>query len=156
MSTRGMIARQNADGTVTAIYSHSNNYVEANGWLLATHYADSALVDQLLALEAICEVGLTIGERHPYRDQERVMPGGWLTQCLSFYRDRGETHCMAKTIPVAIWPELAAEGDAEMVFLWDGQRWLCATCQGSGRHARFGPWKQLIRHADGTVSAERA
>lgn len=148
MSTRGMIGKLNADGTITAIYSHSNNYAEANGWLLSTHYADSVLVDQLLALEAICEVGLVIGEKHPYRDQARVTPGGWLKQCLSFYRDRGEELVMSCTLTMAEWPSMADSYDSEMVFLWNGISWCCAAVRGVGDYAHFGPWYRLISDGD--------
>jgi hypothetical protein len=150
-----MIGRQNPDGSITAIYSHSNNYVEANGWLLATHYADSALVDQLIALEAISEVGLTIGTQHAYsHEQVRTNPGGWLNECLSFYRDRGETDVRAETIAPDAWPLLASDYDSEMVFLWTGLEWCCAVVKGAGDHARFGPWKRLLVQSDGSVIAQ--
>ena len=144
MATRGMIGRRNPDKTITAVYSHSNNYPEANGFLLTTHYADPAKVDALIGLEAICEVGLEIGEKHdPDHALARVIPGGWLPWCYSFFRDRGETIVRAQTVTLATWPALAAEFDAEMVFLWEGDHWRCAAVKGSGEHARFGRWQPV-------------
>ena len=62
MATRGYIGRLNDDGTITTVFSQSNNYPAANGWLLATHYTDPAKVDALIALDSICEIGLDIGD----------------------------------------------------------------------------------------------
>ena len=144
MSTRGMIGRQNADGTITAIYSHCNNYTEANGWLLSTHYTDPAKVDALIALECVSEVGLDIGEQHDYRSDDRVTPGGWRKWCLSFYRDRNETDIMSEIVTRESWPAIATQMDSEMVFLWTGTHWQCAAVHGYHEHSRFGAWYRLV------------
>lgn len=164
MATRGYIGRLNADGTITTVFCQSNNYPEANGRLLATHYTDPAKVDALLALDSICEVGLDIGEAHDWADAPaRLLPGGWLPWCQSFARDRGDRRLVAQTIAFADWPALAAAQDAVMAFLFDGVRWRCAVVSEDRFPRRayvphFGPWYvvsvedgQVVLHADDTM-----
>lgn len=144
MSTRGSIGRLNPDGTITVIYSHANNYPEANGWLLATHYTDPAKVDALIALGAVSEIGLEIGEQHEFRfDLPRTQDGGWIHWCRSYYRDRGDTTAQAQTITPDAWPAVV-QGDIEMVFLFAVGTWLCAAVKGAGYYTHFGDWYRLI------------
>lgn len=156
MSTRGYIGRLNPDGTVTTVFSQSNNYPIANGWLLITHYTDPAKIDALLALDSLCEVGLDIGEPHDWADAPaRVFPGGWLSWCQSFARDRGDRRLVTQTIAMADWPALAHQQCAEMVFLWTGAAWWCAVVADRGEQwasfvPKFGPWHTLAV-VDGAV-----
>lgn len=143
MSTRGSIGRLNRDGTITVIYSHANNYPEANGWLLATHYTDPAKVDTLIALEAVSEIGLEIGEKHPFTFDTPRIDGGWIPWCRSYFRDRGETTARAQTITPDAWP-MVVQGDIEMVFLYAVGTWLCAAVKGAGISTHFGDWYRLI------------
>lgn len=87
MATRSLIARQNDDGTVTAIYCHYDGYPEGVGRTLYTYWTDPAKVDALMDLGNLSVLGAEIGERHDFHehhDEHRE----W---CLAYGRDRGET-----------------------------------------------------------------
>lgn len=154
MATRGYIGRLNDDGTITTVFSQSNNYLAANGWLLATHYTDPAKVAALIALDSICEIGLDLGAPHDWAcAPARIVPGGWLPWCQSFARDRGDRRLVAQTVDLATWPALAAQQDAEMVFLFDGAHWRCAVVSEDRFPRRvyvpqFGPWYQIAVDGD--------
>lgn len=90
MSTRCMIGRANADGTITGIYCHYDGYLERVGRILAKHYTDAAKVDALMALGDISSLGAEIGEKHDFR----ARPDG---QCNAYGRDRDEADVSART-----------------------------------------------------------
>jgi hypothetical protein len=49
MATRGTIAVQHADGTISQVYSHWDNYISHNGELLYKHYSTLEKVEALVA-----------------------------------------------------------------------------------------------------------
>ena len=65
MSTRSAIGRLNADGTVLAVYCHSDGYIEKPGAgnTLHKHYRDDDKVRTLLECGALSWLGPNIGER---------------------------------------------------------------------------------------------
>ena len=89
MSTRSSIGKQHQDGTVTAIYCHSEGYVEGVGAMLQTHYQDSTKVDALIALGSLSTLGAEIGEAHDFnvRYSDDEPRAAW---CRAYGRDRGE------------------------------------------------------------------
>ena len=62
MATRGAIGIENADGTITAIYCHWDNYLSWNGQMLLDHYdREKTLV--LVALGEALERFSSYGDR---------------------------------------------------------------------------------------------
>ena len=94
MGTRSLIARENQDGTVDAIYCHWDGYPTWNGRILLNHYQDRAKVDQLIELGNISILGEEIGEKHPFTDADSP-PG----ICTAYGRDRGEDDTKATRYP---------------------------------------------------------
>lgn len=90
MSTRSMIGRLNADGTITGIYCHSDGYLSHVGRILAEHYTDAAKVDALMSLGDLSVLDKEIGEAHSFS----ARPEG---QCNAYGRDRGERNVDART-----------------------------------------------------------
>lgn len=129
MATRGTIAIKNADGTITAVYSHWNNYPSWNGRLLTTHYKDEAKVRELLSHGDISALRQEVGVQHPfdnpnpygsdeYREWEKQ--NGHMTK---FYgRDRGEKDIEARNFDnVKAWVD---DYSQEFQYLFDGDNWL--------------------------------
>jgi hypothetical protein len=101
MSTRSLIGRQKADGTVEYVYCHYDGYVTGVGAMLLAHWTDPASVEELLSLGDLSSLGSTIGEKHPFdrwalseADRERVKD--W---CLFYGRDREDEGCAARISP---------------------------------------------------------
>ncbi|ARJ65993.1 hypothetical protein WV31_10175 [Magnetospirillum sp. ME-1] len=100
MSTRSLIGRENADGTVSYIYCHYDGYLSGVGTTLLAHWVDPAKVDELIALGDLSALGASIGEKHPFDrwalpEEEREKVKGW---CLAYGRDREENDAAARTI----------------------------------------------------------
>ena len=92
MSTRSLIGRENADGTVSGIYCHFDGYPDGVGATLSAHWTDPGKVDALLALGDVSVLGEELGEKHPfdsflYTEEEKARFAGWT---LAYGRDRGE------------------------------------------------------------------
>jgi len=98
MSTRSTIARQNEDGTITAIYCHFDGYPSGVGAILQAHYQDAQKVDALIGLGSLSGLGAEIGEAHPFeaRYADDDPRAAW---CLAYGRDRGEANTDATTFP---------------------------------------------------------
>ena len=50
MATRGTIAVEHADGTVSQVYCHWDNYLSHNGQILVDHYDTQEKAEQLVSL----------------------------------------------------------------------------------------------------------
>lgn len=87
MATRSLIARQNDDGTVTAIYCHYDGYPEGVGRTLLDNYTDPDKVDALLALGNLSALGSELGSKHDFY-AHHTDHREW---CLAYGRDREET-----------------------------------------------------------------
>lgn len=136
MGTRGTIAIQNRDGTVTGIYTHWDGYLSNNGKILYHHYNTESRVRELLALGDLSGLGNEIGERHPFSKLE-LQPGEiwdetrYRNWCTAYGRDRGETDTQAQT--VANWDQWLEYYGQEFNYLyvpgkgWYVQYWETAT-----------------------------
>jgi len=77
MATRGTIAIEHSDGTVSQIYSHWDNYLEENGRILQNFYSDPVVVAQLIANGDLSSLKPTIEETEFYAKdwgEENVEP----------------------------------------------------------------------------------
>jgi len=83
MGTRSNIARENADGSIDAIYCHWDGYPSCNGNILLNNYQDPEKIDQLIALGSISSLGEEIGEAHDFDARPT-------SACNAYGRDRGE------------------------------------------------------------------
>ncbi len=72
MSTAGLIAIMNEDGSCRSIYCHYDMYPSDAGTVLMKHYQSSEAVEELLALGDLSSLGST------------------RAQCEAYHRDRGE------------------------------------------------------------------
>ena len=61
MSTRSMIAFENSDGSIDAIYCHWDGYPEGVGQTLLDNYQDVSKVKQLISLGDLSSLGKTVG-----------------------------------------------------------------------------------------------
>ena len=62
MSTRSMIAIENSDGTLDAVYCHSDGYLEHVGFVLYAFYNTPEKVKALISLGAMSWLGYRIGK----------------------------------------------------------------------------------------------
>lgn len=108
MSTRSLIALENADGTCSSIYCHHDGYLEGVGACLKEHYTTLESVKELQALGDLSSLDDTLEE------------------CFAYHRDGGE-----KLRKPRVWKdrnELAEKAwdyaDAEYVYLFVEGEWL--------------------------------
>lgn len=99
-----MIAIENEDRTVQAVYSHWSGDLCRNGNILREHYYEVEKIRALLALGDISILRENIGEKHPFDDYEsgRISGSGKISESeekgwTKFYgRDRDEPNTQAK------------------------------------------------------------
>ena len=103
MSTCSNIGIINADGSVTAIYCHSDGYPPGVGNTLLNNYNTEDKVRELLKLGDLSVLGTVIGEKHDFDwggeygfdwDKRRSDPR--YKMCLAYGRDRGEKGTKAR------------------------------------------------------------
>lgn len=130
MATRSGIGIEQDDGTVVAVYCHSDGYPEGVGRTLQEHYLDPTKVVSLVLLGSISSLGSEIGKRHPFRDRG----GDWTT----FYgRDRGDPGTGPKTfVDRESWREDVRRSGIEFVYLFTAGGWLISK--------PFGRWRSLL------------
>ena len=85
MATRGTFAVQHQDGTISAVYSHWDNYPEHNGRLLVENYNSLELAEQLISLGSISSLQKTL---NPTNTHSFESPQDNVT--IAYSRDRGE------------------------------------------------------------------
>lgn len=122
MSTRAAVGIQHPDGSIQAIYVHSDGYLDGVGKALAQHYTEPAKVEQLVKLGDLSSLGAEIGEKHDFNTHwETLEPRDW---CLAFGRDRGEkgteAHSFASIEELREW---AAQVWAEYIYLFTADGW---------------------------------
>jgi hypothetical protein len=82
-----MIAMENPDGTVTAVYCHNDGYLEHNGRILHNHYSDPEKVKDLISLGGLSSLGEQVappaGESHRFNSQIQGVT-------VAYRRDRGD------------------------------------------------------------------
>ena len=86
MATRGTIAVQHLDGTVSSVYSHWDSYPSWNGRLLVNHYNSLEMAEDLIAMGGVSQLAKAIdpvSESHDFSNPEQGV-------CVFYHRDRGE------------------------------------------------------------------
>lgn len=130
MATRSFIAKENPDGTYTAIYCHWDGYPSHNGIILRQHYKLKKL-EKLLALGDISALRKNVdpnpSKAHDYRnDQKDVV--------VAYHRDRGDMYRPATTYSdTAELLAAANEMGAEYVYILSSKtgKWNCLTETGT-------------------------
>ena len=118
MSTHAFIAAQQPNGTVRAIYLHSDGYVQHAGQTLVRHYMDPAKINALLDLGDLSVLGAELGEKHNFNFPPKGV-------CNAYMRDREEVGFEAQTYRSR--QSLADAGSNRhitYVYIFDGERWL--------------------------------
>ena len=114
MSTRGLIARQNLDGSFDSIYVHFG-HPNTVGPVLLSHYTDPDKIGALMALGSLSYLGKEIGTKHPFNKPHP----DW---CLAYHRDRGDPPCPAKRSEnLADLAERARRLFIVHVYVWRGR-----------------------------------
>lgn len=127
MATRGTIAIQNPDGTVTGTYTHWDSYPSHNGRILHENYTTEAAVRELIALGDLSILGETIGVKVDFYDH-----GAHRGQCVAYGRDRGETDIKPRTC--YNWRQFVAENGQEYNYLFvPGEGWQVSTNSSQGQ-----------------------
>lgn len=113
MSTRGLIAIEDANGTCRAIYCHHDMYEKGAGIVLLENYKTKEDVEKLLAL----------GDLSSLRETPE--------KCFAYHRDRGE-----ELSEPSVWAnrsELAEKAwdyaNAEYTYLFVLGEWLVSRCE---------------------------
>ncbi len=117
MSTRSLIGHVRKDGTVEAVYCHSDGYPSYQMGKLM-HYDNDNAVAGLLTLGDMSVLGSTIGKKHSFEDR------GKDDICTFYGRDRGETGTEPRTFSGV--QELLDKADnysAEYVYLFREGGW---------------------------------
>ena len=120
MATRSMIAKQQEDGTIKAIYCHYDGYPEGVGQTLADYYSTTEKVDALLNLGNLSVLRQEIGEQQNF-DNRETHQENW---CLAYGRDRGETDQEARAFDyVGAYLEYARNSWAEFAYIFTPKGW---------------------------------
>lgn len=158
MATRSLVARHNAGDTYTAIYVHWDGYPAGVGCCLQQHYADDATIAALLALGALSELGVSIGEPHSFAAHDALpyTDDGFASWRLAYGRDRGDTTNGAGApweLPsVAALIQRARDWDCEYVYVWHHSQWWLL-----GRDGKQRPFDgSAARAAEGARTAALA
>lgn len=108
MATRAGIGMKQADGSVKAIYLNWDGYPGYAGAILGGWYKTSELIEALLALGNLCEIGET------------------LESCVAYHRDRGERLVPASCFATVEEYETKGKADfgADYLYIYDAERWL--------------------------------
>jgi len=91
MATRSVISKIDkkvSNGEITAVYCHSDGYLNWNGKILNEHYTNGNKVDELLSNGGISILNENIGK--PGIDFNDYKKFGSLKQSRFYHRDRGE------------------------------------------------------------------
>lgn len=125
MSTRSLIGRQYADGTVRFIYCHRDGHPEGVGAVLRRHYREPDKVEVLLALGDLSWLGTEI--KAP--DYANDNPGQF---CIAYGRDWDEQGCQVQAVASADAFFETWQGNEYWYLFSDAGRWLftdeCGEC----------------------------
>ena len=121
MSTRGLIAIEDADRSCRSIYVHFDMYPSGAGVCLNAHYNTKERIEALFALGDLSGLGGRLSNDDPEPDAQDV--------CHAYHRDYGE-----KLRPPRVWSDademLARAEDAywaEYVYLFRNGKWYVNT-----------------------------
>jgi hypothetical protein len=81
---------EDSDGTILAIYVHSDGIAEHGGCTVAQHYRTWELAQSLVSLGDLSWVGSSIGTQVDFDSEHAAMVYDVPKQCLAYTRDRGE------------------------------------------------------------------
>ena len=90
MATRSVISKIDkkvSNGEITAVYCHSDGYLNWNGKILNEHYTNGNKVDELLSYGDVSIIRENIGVKLDFND---YMAFAKNKQCKFYMRDRGE------------------------------------------------------------------
>ena len=99
MATRSVISKIDkkvSNGEITAVYCHSDGYLNWNGKILNEHYTSGNKVDELLSNGGISVLNENIGK--PGLDFSDYKKFHSLKQSRFYHRDRGEDKKEAATL----------------------------------------------------------
>jgi len=120
MATRGTIAVEHANGTVSQVYSHWDNYPSWNGKLLLDHYNSQELAEALVAvgdISSLAERIVPTGE-HSFNSPEKGVT-------VFYGRDRGEEGC--ETSKHSSFTAYKMSGQAEEFnYIFRNGKWYCS------------------------------
>ncbi len=120
MSTRCLIAVEDADKTLRSIYVHFDGYPDGAGLTLITHYTTKERIEALLALGPLSGLGDKLSNDDPEPNARDV--------CAAYHRDYGEDYQKPN-----VWQnstEILAKANkrfwVEYVYLFRGGQWYVA------------------------------
>ena len=87
MSTRSTIAMLKKDGSVEAIYCHSDGYLSYNGEMLFTEYTSADKVKELVSFGDMSSLNTEVS---PPEGQSHSFDSRYPGVCVFYGRDRGE------------------------------------------------------------------
>lgn len=122
MSTNSNIGILNQDGSLEVIYCHWDGYPDHNGKILLEHYQDENKIRQLMALGDLSSLGEEIGEECDFDNPTD------LDQCISYFRDRGESNTMSQKY-LKLEDFFPAKMQ-EYFYVWQDHKWLLYTPEG--------------------------
>ena len=122
MATRSVISKIDkkiSNGEITAVYCHSDGYLNWNGKILNEHYTNGNKVDELLSNGGISVLNENIGK--PGIDFNDYKKFGSLKQSRFYHRDRGEE------LKIQTWngglrsfvEEAKSSYDAEFIYMFE-------------------------------------
>lgn len=118
MSTHAFIASEQPNGTIRAIYLHSDGYVQHAGQTLVRHYMDPAKINALLDLGDLSVLGAELGEKHDFNRPSKGV-------CNAYMRDREEAGFEAQTYRSRqSLVDAGSNRHITYVYIFDGDRWL--------------------------------
>lgn len=119
MSTNSLIARENIDGSLDAIYCHWDGYPEHHMPILNGHYTTQGKVDALIELGDLSALAEEIGSKHSF-DSYETYP----TWCIAYGRDRDEHDLKARHFSDRNHLEECAAEPYIYIFLSSKTQWL--------------------------------
>jgi len=116
MSTKSLIALENADGTVTSIHCHWDGKPSNNGRLLLDYYNQREYVERLLRLGSISSLRKRIEPvgQHSFNEPEEGVT-------VAYHRDRGDAwDCVKPAVFKSVGAFLNGifEQDASFIYLF--------------------------------------
>lgn len=139
MATRGYIGKPNADGTITAIYTHWDSYPTNNGKLILEHYNSEAACDEFIKNGSLSSMHERMapkeGEEHSFDKPVEDIN-------VFYHRDRGEDWDFCK--PVTFKSEAEMIECEEFAYLWKDGKWWVGTNHKSEKSPEAWPTGKFI------------
>lgn len=139
MATRSAIAIAHGD-RIKGVYCHWDGYVEYTGFILRHFYRDSVLVNRLISMGDISNLGREIGQTHDFRERATyvtVYGKEVANQCTFYNRDRGEETSWLSFEDSKHFVREYTNWGCEYFYLFKDGQWFVK--------GRKGPWKSLSK-----------